>query len=146
MEFRKTTWAETFSRPEFKQMIEDYSAESGSPFMHGAPNPDEYIAAEKEGRFFPVGVFDDGKLVGGVNLMFHRVPHYKEVIASIESIFLSKPYRQGTAGLRLLRAAERIAKEHGAEILMIGTRCGSRFEEVCRHLYTPVNTVFQVRL
>lgn len=146
MEFRRTTWTEAFARPEFKQLVEDYSAESGSPFMHGAPNPDEYIAAEKAGAMVPVGAFDGELLVGGVNIMIHRIPHYAEVLASVESIFLAKDYRRGTTGLRLLRAAEEVAREAGASVLMIGTRCGSRFEHLCRLRYTPVNTVFQAKL
>lgn len=146
MEIRRTTWVETFARPEFQQIIKDYADESGSPFMRGAPNPDEYIAAEKAGAFIPVGVFDGGRIVGGVNIMIHRIPHYQEVLASVESIFLAKEFRHGTAGLRLLREAEKVARDAGAQVLMVGTRCGSRFEELCRRLYTPVNTVFQVRL
>lgn len=114
--------------------------------MRGAPNPDEYVAAEKAGGMVPVGAFDGDRLVGGVNIMIHRIPHYAEVLASIESIFLAKEYRQGTTGLRLLRAAENVAREAGAKVLMIGTRCGSRFEELCRRRYTPVNTVFQAKL
>ena len=114
--------------------------------MRGNPSPDEYIAAEKSGAFIPVGVFEGGRIVGGVNIMIHRIPHYQEVLASVESIFLAKEFRHGTAGLRLLREAEKVAREAGAQVLMVGTRCGSRFEELCRCLYTPVNTVFQVRL
>ena len=146
MQIRRTTMDELFARPEFEQIIKDYAHESGRHVMRGAPNPKEYIAGEKAGIFVPVGVFDGDKIVGGVNIMIHRIPHYQEVLASVESIFLAKQYRHGSAGLRLLRKAEEVAREAGAQVLLVGTRCGSRFEELCRHLYTPVNTTFQVRL
>lgn len=146
MEIRRTTWAEAFERPEFGRLLADYSSESGSPFMKGAPDPAEYIAAEEAGQFILLGAFEGDRFLGGINLSLYRIPHYAEPLAAVESIYLDKPYRKGAAGLRLLRAAEDAAREAGAKVLMVGTRCGSRFEEMCRRLYTPVNTVFQAQL
>ena len=76
------------------------------------------------------------------------LPHFKaQLLASTETLFLSKDARKGSAGVRVVSQMQKRAKELGATTLLIGTRSGTRGERLCEVMgFERQNTVWAVKL
>ena len=146
--FRPVTVAEVFGAPDADMLISEYMAEAGNPFLPQKPNVDYYRRAEEAGAFRVVGAFSGERLVGFGSFVLTVIPHYSTVTASVESVFLSKEFRLGAAGVRLINAVSHAAKDAGASGIYWGCRSGSRlvtlFARVPR--FTRMNSVFYVSL
>lgn len=142
--FKSVSVSEIFSCGGFVELISEYMAESGNPFLPKNPDPEYYRTLEEKAGFSVIGVFDGDRLVGFGSFVLTVVPHYSTVTASVESVFLAKPYRKGFEGLRLLRALSSLAKSKGASGIYWGCRCGSRLERVFekQKRFKRMNTVF----
>ena len=119
-------------------------SESGNPFLPQKPNVDYYRRAEEAGAFRVVGAFSGERLVGFGSFVLTVIPHYSTVTASVESVFLSKEFRLGAAGVRLINAVSHAAKDAGASGIYWGCRSGSRLETLFARVprFTRMNTVF----
>lgn len=118
---RKSSTSELMQHSDFGQLRLEYS-EGGH--IDGLPPTDaklsSYASLEATGFFHIFGAFlEDGRLIGLVTVLTPFVPHYGMTVASTESLFVMKAYRQTGAGLRLIRTAERCAKSLGSPALMI---------------------------
>lgn len=142
--FRPVTVAEVFSAPDADMLISEYMAESGNPFLPQKPNVDYYRKAEESGAFKVIGAFSGERLVGFGSFVLTVIPHYSTVTASVESVFLSKDFRRGAAGFRLINAVSQSAKDAGASGIYWGCRSGSRLETLFARVprFTRMNTVF----
>ena len=78
-----------------------------------------YEALAAGSMLYPIGAFMDGKLIGFVFVLLTTSLHYGVPIASTESFFVLREYRNTGAGLQLLGAAENLAREHGASGVMV---------------------------
>ena len=142
--FRPVTVAEVFGAPNADSLISEYMAESGNPFLPQKPNLEYYRQAEESGAFKVIGAFSGERIVGFGAFVLIVIPHYSTVTASVESVFLSKDFRLGAAGLRLINAVSQAAKDAGASGIYWGCRSGSRLEALFERVprFSRMNTVF----
>lgn len=142
------TVAEAFDSPAFAALCDEYRAESlRNPHMLGAlPDRDGYarMVEVDAGMLFPLGVFVDGELVGLCAVMVTPVLHFGgKRIATTETLFVAQAHRAGGLGLRLLREAEAVAVEQGAQGLYVSCPDGSRLQQILPRVgYTVTNQIF----
>lgn len=142
--FRLVSVGEIFSLNGFDELTAEYMEESGNPFLPKNPDFDYYRTLEEKARLFVIGIFDGDRLVGFGSFVLTELPHHSIITAAADTIFLSKAYRRGSAGLRLLRNLSELAKSKGASGIYWGCRSGSRLEKVFEKLerFKRMNTVF----
>lgn len=147
MEIKSFTVSEVIQHPDFNAVVEDYTAESGNPDLGpGMPAFDLYKQLESAGLFRVECAVDGDRLVGMVTVLVTVYPHFGKKVASVESLWLSKGYRKGPAGLKLIRRAQVMAKEMGAVGAYFGAREGSRLARLYERIFTPMNRLFWVKL
>lgn len=145
---RKCTLAEAQGNANFPALAREYAAESA---IAGLPPPDEKIAAyhaiEASGIFHIFGAFLGETLVGFVAVLLPVIPHYGIAVGMTESFFVASEHRKSGAGIKLLRAAERLAHDAGSPALMVSAPFGGRLAEVLPGLgYRETNRVFMREL
>lgn len=142
---RAATVAEVFDSPVFAALCDEYRAESQrNPDLAGLPDREGYARMVEAGMMHILGAFVGEELVGFCTVLLAPVLHYRgRVIASTESLFLTKAYRSGMAGLKLLRAAEQVAVKAGASGLYVSAPVGGRLERLLPQVdYYETNRVF----
>lgn len=145
---RKLSFDEVSAYPEFEAMAQAYADESKIDEMppHCVNGP-AYRAMEQAGIYHIIGAIDEDKLIGLVAVLVTFVPHYSVKVASTESYFVGEAYRKGGLGLKLLKAAEALAKEHGAVNLFVNAPMGSRLVQVMPRIgYRECQRIFCRRL
>jgi GNAT superfamily N-acetyltransferase len=137
---------EVFDAEAFKTLRDEYEAEASRDHALRGREPDRegYAALVQAGLMAVLGAFVDGRLVGVATVLFSPVLHAGgKLIAVTETLFVRRAYRAGGVGLRLLRAAEAVAAEHGAEGLYVSAPADGVLERVLPRLgYRKTNTVF----
>ncbi|MDR0439471.1 MAG: GNAT family N-acetyltransferase [Candidatus Accumulibacter sp.] len=143
---RPITVAEAFDSPAFVALCDEYRAESlRNPGLSGSlPDREGYTRLVDSGVLKPLGVFAGEELVGLCAIFITPVLHFGgRVIASTETLFVAEKYRAGGVGLRLLHAAELVARQAGADGLYVSAPSGGRLERVLpRAGYRETNRVF----
>ena len=144
IEIKKCTVSEFESSIGFRQLADEYSAESS---LEGLPRAAEKLASyrtlESSGMFVGYGAFDNDMLVGLVTVITPVIPHYGISVAVTESLFVSKAYRKTGAGLLLIRTAEHYAKEAGCPAIMISAPVEGPLTDVLPKIkYRETNRVF----
>lgn len=143
---RAITVDEAFDSPVFAALCDEYREESlRNPHMMGAlPDREGYTRMVDAGLLRPIGVFVGEELVGFCAVLITPVLHFGgKVIASTETLFVAKAHRAGGAGLKLLRAAEEVALNAGADGLYVTAPTGGRLERLLPHVgYHETNRVF----
>lgn len=92
-------WLEVTSHPEERPLDVDW---------------DQYLSLEDLNMLFVLTAREQGCLVGYVIHLIYRPLHYKySVMASDDAHFLKKEFRKGTAGWKMLKAAEDALRELG---------------------------------
>ena len=98
---------------------------------------------EMHGVIHAFAALKDGELVGFITVLATPLPHYGIPVAVSESFFVAAEHRKGGAGLRLLSAAEKKAKELGSPGLLVCAPFDGRlFEVLPRCGYRETNRVF----
>lgn len=142
---RRCTVAELEAAPNLAEVLDAYARESSMPEL-GRPNPQvaTYRALEASGMFHPIAAFEDEKLVGFILPIVVALPHYGVVAATIESFFVLKAVRKQGVGLRLLRFAERTARDLGAKALLLSAPVGGALARMLaiRKSYRHSNDVY----
>lgn len=149
MFFKQMTCAQMLANPLYEGLWHEYRDEAAYTAETAEPDFAHYQALEDTGRFDITGVFDDdGSLIGFFTLILSMLPHFKaQLLASTETLYLSKHSRKGSAGVRVIKQMQQRAKELGATTLLIGTRSGTRGERLCEVMgFERQNTVWAVRL
>lgn len=142
MKVKRITAKEVFEQPNFSVLADNYAHGAGVG-VDAKPNIEAYLQLEKAGRLKAAGAFnDEGELVGVVAIVITPHLHYSIEVASVETLWLEEGYRQGTAGLKLLAAAERMAKSAGCGFFRLSCPSGSRQEQLFDRLYTRADTTF----
>lgn len=130
--------------PNIDALVSTYAEESLNQAI-GPANPqwDTYRHLEEIGLMRVVGAFDGDTLVGFVFVLVSVLPHFGKPVASSESVFVRPESRKHGTGTRLLRAAETMAKEMGADGFLVSAPTGSRLERIMPHQgYRETNRVF----
>lgn len=87
--------------------------------------------------------FVNGVLVGFSSLIVTRMPHYSQVLAVTESIFVSKEHRGSGAGMMLIREMEFIARDMSAIGILVSAPTGGRLNALMPNIgYSHTNEVF----
>jgi len=141
----KVSFKDLHEAPNFNDLLEEYIDESANPLL---PSPkyqvDTYYALESAGVLHCLASYtQDSVLSGFLTLIVTPMPHYGAIIAASESYFVGGAYRQSGAGLKLLDAAEDLAKELGAAGVLVSAPVGGKLEEVLpRAGYAHTNQLF----
>ena len=141
---RPCSVAEVEAAGALQQLLADYGAESSMPELgQVSASFETYRAMEAAGALRVVGAFAPD-LVGLASLLVYGLPHYAgRRVCAMESFFVAPGARQSGAGLKLLRAAEELARELGATALMVSAPVGGRLAKVLpRSGYREANRVF----
>lgn len=145
---KKVTIAEMERDENFPALFREYAEDSA---ILDLPPPDEKLAAyraiERSGIFHVYGAFVGDGLAGFISVLLPVIPHYGVAVGVTESFFVAKAHRKSGAGLKLLRAAEDMARTAGAPALMVSAPFGGRLAEVLpRQGYKETNRVFLRKL
>lgn len=143
---RAITVDEVFDSPAFSALCDEYREEaSRNPNLLGAmPDREGYAQLVQAGLLHPLGVFAGDELVGMCAVLVTPVLHFGgKFIASTETLFVAKAHRSGGAGLKLLRAAEKVAAGAGAGGVYVSAPTGGTLERVLPRVgYHETNSVF----
>jgi len=145
IEIRNITYDILNSDPKANQIAAEYAEECSIDGMPEINRDDSmYLAFEKAGFSKTFGAYIDDVLIGFVIVLISPNPHYGCKIGSIESIFVSNEHRKSGAGLKLLKAAEEVAKDMGAVGLFVSAPYESRLSFVMENMdaYAQTNCVF----
>lgn len=131
MKIDKVTVNDIFSDPAFPALEAEYYAECHNPEMGPMGiAQDLYHKLEDVGALHAIAAYDDD-LIGFTGVMITPSPHYGgRWTAHMESVFVTSKYRHTCAGLRLIRAAEQLARHAGCEWITGSAPTGSRLDRV----------------
>lgn len=140
----RCAFAELEGESRFLPMAGEYADECA---LAGLPPIDAKFASypmlDASGFFHVYRAKVDGELVGFVTLLMPVIPHYGVAVAVAESLFVSKPHRKTGAGLKLIRTAEKHAREAGSPALMLSAPTGGVLAELLPNMgYRETNRVF----
>lgn len=135
--------AEVMGAVEFPTLIEEYARESA---IEGLPPPlaklESYQSLEFTGAIHIFAAVQDGGLVGFITVAIPPSLHFSVPLAVTESFYVA-PAHRGQTGLRLLVAAERLAKERGSPGLLVSAPLKGRLCELLPKVgYRPTNVTF----
>ena len=101
-------------------------------FSDRVPEPDRnvYDAMAAAGGLIAFSATLDGVVVGYASAFVCRHPHYDMVLAHHDTLYLHPAHRNGSTGLRLMKAIEQEAFARGAERMMWTAKLGSAFERI----------------
>lgn len=141
---RKSTIDEIDNSPNTLRLLEEYAIESS---IEGLPKPSAkliiYKHLESAGTLMPIIALKDNNLIGLVSILAPIIPHYGILVAVAESLFVMKEYRNTGAGLKLIRAAEKYAKEIGSPGLLLSAPTGGELEKILPRMgYKETNKAF----
>lgn len=141
---RDASILEIAAAPGIDALLADYAAESA---IAGLPAPaarlETYRRLEASGLLRTIVATIGGTPIGFITVLVSELPHYGRLVAVSESFFVAPAHRHSGAGLRLLRAAERQARERGACGLLVSAPSGGRLARVLpRTGYRETNRVF----
>jgi GNAT superfamily N-acetyltransferase len=130
-------------------LLAEYEQECSIPLI-GRTNPqaDIYANLETLGLMQVFGVYAGDELVGFASVLFTTLPHYGKKVATMESLFVSKPHRSGAIGNRLLHTVEDYAQRAGCVAIQYCAPTGSAFDKLLSLRATCIrtNSVFTRRL
>ena len=94
------------------------------------PHREVYDAMSAAGGLIAFSATVDGVVVGYASAFVCRHPHYDMVLAHHDTLYLHPAHRNGSTGLRLMKAIEQEAFARGAERMMWTAKPGSAFERI----------------
>jgi len=108
------------------------------------PDWDTYYLLEDQGKLKIFTARLEGKLIGYFVVIVAPHIHYKDhLFACNDLIFVSKEYRKGRTGLKLIKFAEKYLKEDGVSVLNINTKNHKPFHSLMKFLgYNSIETVY----
>ena len=141
---RPCTVDELTSMPEWDALINEYADECS---IRGLGPIDaqlqSYRQMESSGILYPLGAFLGEELIGFLSLLVSELPHYGRRVAISESLFIKQSARKSGAGLKLIRAGEKLAASLGAVGFLVSAPYGGKLAEVLpRAGFEETNRVF----
>lgn len=111
-------------QPEIEELLKDHWKEvSFDNSFELDPDWDVYSELEIAGSLKIFTARFEGKLVGYFVAICHKDLHHKsKKFAYNDSLYLSKGYRKGFTGSKLIKFAEKCLKEDGVEVLRVSTK------------------------
>lgn len=143
-EIKRIPFAELSTRPEFDFLVSEYADEcqiSGLPRC--VYDSSTYFLLENSGTMQWTAAFVNDSLVGFSSLIVTKMPHYSQILAVTESIFVSKEHRGSGAGMMLIREMEFIARDSGAIAILFSAPVGGCLNKLMPNIgYLHTNEVF----
>ncbi len=145
---KSCTALEIINHNDFESLRGEYITECANAYL---PIPHEklemYKALDASGTLHGFGAFDGVKLIGFVVVLTPVLPHYGRIMAIVESLFVASAYRKSGAGLKLIRRAEKCAKNFGSPAIIFSAPLGGNLEKLLPRLkYTPTNVAYTKEL
>lgn len=99
---------------------DQYWQDVASPFHDYPPDVDwkTYLAAQEKGMLKVIIGRVDGVLKGGCLIVIGPHPHYACISASLPLLFIDPEHRHAHEGVTLVKMAERVSAEAGAQLMM----------------------------
>ena len=136
------SYAEILECPD---LLTEYAAECSIPEI-GPINPQRemYAALENAGIMKAFAAFNAEKLIGFATVLTTVIPHYGQKIATLESLFVSKKFRNSGAGGKLMDAVESYAKEAACVGILYSAPAAGQLERLlaASKKYKRTNAVF----
>lgn len=109
-----------------------------------APMYEVYDARDAAGELMLVVLRSSGKLAGYFLGFIGPALHYRTCLTLTLDIFRVLPeYRDGTAGVKLFKAAQAEAKRRGVQRMFVGSKCHADASALFKRLgYEPVETFY----
>ncbi|OFV31922.1 hypothetical protein HMPREF3136_08975 [Neisseria sp. HMSC15C08] len=120
--------------------------ETESDFSDRPPELDikTYQILEEQGGIIAFAAIVDGEIVGYVSGFLSRHPHYDQLIAQHDLLFIHPSHRKGRAGLKLMREFEATAKAAGAKKVLYHAKPNSNFAKLLERLqFQQEEIIFQ---
>lgn len=147
-EIRRISYSEILGSPNAQALLDGYAAECAIEEI-GEPSPqgEMYAKLESANVLQCFGAYAEGLLVGFASVLISVLPHYGQLTATVESIYV-EPKMRGLLGIPLMATIEAYATERGCQVILYSAPTGSRFEWLLASLqsYAQTNSVFCRRL
>ena len=142
-EIMRTSVRHLLACPEIADLMREYAEQANALLSAPTPQMEGYIKMEEAGYLHAIGAFIDGKLVGFAGLIVTVLPHYGQLSASMESLFVSKAHRKSGAGLKLIKEAENMARDLGATSFAMTVPATGKLSSIASRIgYRKTNEVF----
>lgn len=107
-------------------------------------NKELYQVLQDTGRLLVLTARKDAKLIGYVSIIAVDALHFEgEFFAEIDAIYLDPDYRKGTLGIKLIKEAEKIIKEHGIKYIRFSSTEAKDLSSLLKRFgYTVQETVY----
>ena len=107
-----------------------------------------YEGCEKNGTLRVYTVRAEGRLIGYEVLFVRANPHYRGSLQAVQDIlFVSKEYRHGSLGYRLIKFADDELKKEGVQIVYHHVKAAHNFGPMLERLdYKLVDLIYARRL
>jgi GNAT superfamily N-acetyltransferase len=132
LEYRIETWDENLIE-ELKPLTERHYQEVALHKAHIPLKPDwtRYTKLADMNALLVIGVRDAGKLVGYSVFFISSMMHYMTTLsASNDVIYLAPEYRNGFAGVKLIKASEAALKERGITKVLWHVKFAKDFRKI----------------
>jgi GNAT superfamily N-acetyltransferase len=111
------------------------------------PDLDTYARLEKAGRLLLCTARSAGTLVGYFLMIVGPHAHYRHVVTATEDLHFVHPDYRGWTGIKLMKFAERMARAHGATMMVGRAKAKSGHGALYARLgYDLMDEVFTKRL
>lgn len=138
-------YSDVLNAPNAAELLAEYSAECSIPEIGPVnPQPQIYAALEANGAVQIFGAYMHGVLRGFASVLVTVLPHYGQTAATVESLFVSAPFRRYSLGTYLTHAIEDYARERGAKVILYSAPTDSKLEKMLslHKVYRRTNSVF----
>jgi len=106
------------------------------------PDVEKYLAVEARGALMMIGAYRGVRLIGySVNIVTNNLHYADLIMCQNDVLFLTKDERKGSAGLRLIRETERLARERGAQIALWHAKPGTNLDKLMPRMGASVQDV-----
>lgn len=125
------TIADLETSPNIEALLAEYAAESAVDGLPTAyPRWEAYAALEAAGMLHVIGATLEPGLVGFITILTAPQLRYSVPLAISESFFVARTHRPSGVGLRLLCAAEDLARDLGSPGLLVSAPYGGKLFEL----------------
>lgn len=106
------------------------------------PDVERYFAIEALGWLMVIGAYRGTRLIGySVSIVTNNLHYADLIMCQNDVLFLTRDERKGSAGLRLIRETERLARERGAQIALWHAKPGTNLDKLMPRMGATVQDV-----
>lgn len=144
---REGTFSELFTDPAFELMAAAYASESGTAeYGQADVAKDAYYTLEKYGDASLLVVESCDCIVGFAVVLHSYHMHFSKHVAILETLYIDPAFRRGALGIKLIKAAQQLAKRKGFDLMTASAPVGSRLNKLYERMgrATDVDYLFKL--